>query len=1431
MLRRQCAFPLDAPGAVSRARPDGRGTVRSRLLPWSYRATGRRLQQQHICPTCCPSFLLNHHSAFSNPLHITMPPRRAVHHHAAPAIATSDEQISNAGAPRILKHNWEGQKTGAPRIPKHTARELQLDRAEHVRKERDTFRSIVIATRAEGLSYFGRRLRRFSPGRPGTTVEAKDFQSGEDDFRDQRRDLADAESPEVSGVRIFCLIVLDAATEVQHLRDDIFKAVHNTTVELKRLVEDRDPAGIPATVFLSRDVAIREDVLVRLVLARLSHARVEYPELSKLCHRYRELVKHTSEDFETLFGPALYESYRKHFVIKNQICSLRDLAKQLAKDVKQDVGLDANRGLDTMLLRHTLSRFAETLKMACPITDTVTDLLFGWAAVDAGGEGLGHMAAVLFCGAHHLGSHESTRLELPNHLRQLTSLFPLSARSSESMAKPFSEIESRVKTLIYRTYRIQQSIKELRIQVFHKAILAGKSGTLEPYAAYIRRDLLNLHKALYRRKHRQTQRKGDLRFLRRGGYKPSKWNLIVLEGVKLRKYLSPDRPQRSLRNIRRAKRHKFIEQLSSPLHVKHYYTNCKRDVTCSHQASGESRRRLHNPRRELRERRRTTLGKARRILSATLLSYQSRTVKTLRSADWVPSLPKMERPSTSTQVGKFITALGFYDESREPNTSIKTNYSRKVNPLEKKSERPVHLTLATTSGFTQTHRMRAAHPTAMLFDTRNLGQSVDMLTDSGAHGPGTTVGDSCASSPSRRDSEYKLPPGDQDPQAPDDQPNEHNPSQPDKDMDKESDEIPPSESEREDEPESEVEEESDTQEAEVQHTPLTYQIPPETLHRALQAPPQTRASYWSQKLYRGPGDEELLLHYCSNIEVSERVAKHFLDEKVLGFDIEWKPFSPAASIKENASLIQLASENRIALFHIARFPGKTVEQLMPLTLKAILESPTILKVGVAVKGDCSRLEKYFDLDIHGVFEISRLHNLVEYHASEPSKVSNKLVSLARQVQQHLLLPLYKGEPLTDEPQKNGSVRESDWSRPLDYEQIQYAAADAYAGLRLFDILEAKRKQLKPTPPIPRVCDYDNKRAPRAAAKTKRARKTKAELKKIATEALSGVDAEDTDEQSYETASEGLAEEDEDADEEADSESSGESDDPDADYVPRRRGRVDVSQRSTDTNAASETTSHHIDRVDFSRLSAANPGYPRLPSVSSTVEDSSSESDAFDPPLKRLKKKKATQEPEALLPKEDESEDKFPDLELEKAFSLMELDPEPLDPRTDAVDRPATSDKPAMNMHDSSASAEPPLHDSGSSAPIHAPTPTFAPLIQLDTSTYTSEFVQATSWAQSYLTSTIPAPSSTATPRIRATVPPLRAYHLWYHQRVPLDAIGSHLRDPPLAQSTVSGYIIQAINMEKLEYRDADLAALMLTLPANLRLGRYGWLSKKLGITR
>ncbi|KAJ8058086.1 hypothetical protein OCU04_012945 [Sclerotinia nivalis] len=278
---------------------------------------------------------------------------------------------------------------------------------------------------------------------------------------------------------------------------------------------------------------------------------------------------------------------------------------------------------------------------------------------------------------------------------------------------------------------------------------------------------------------------------------------------------------------------------------------------------------------------------------------------------------------------------------------------------------------------------------------------------------------------------------------------------------------------------------------ELPKSELAYQMTEELFTQAKEAAPETPESYWSHTLYRGPEEDgvpkKVKIHYCRSLQTSEETLKrYFLGQKVVGFDIEWKADARLYDdAKKNVSLIQLATEERVGLFHIALFPQDKASELVAPTLKKIMEDPEVTKVGVAISADCTRLRKYLGIHSVSIFELSHLYRLVKYTVSQEYDLINKrLVSLAKQVEDHLHLPLFKG----------GYVRSSDWTRGLSIQQISYAASDSYAGYHLYNILESKRQALNPMPPRPFHADqnqpiYVPKPTPTSTGKSTRRRTT------------------------------------------------------------------------------------------------------------------------------------------------------------------------------------------------------------------------------------------------------------------------------------------------------------------------------------------------------
>ncbi|KAL8344622.1 hypothetical protein RB601_004912 [Gaeumannomyces tritici] len=263
----------------------------------------------------------------------------------------------------------------------------------------------------------------------------------------------------------------------------------------------------------------------------------------------------------------------------------------------------------------------------------------------------------------------------------------------------------------------------------------------------------------------------------------------------------------------------------------------------------------------------------------------------------------------------------------------------------------------------------------------------------------------------------------------------------------------------------EAAEEDFAEDEEPPATTLEYKFPPEAFREAKRAATESRESYWSYTFYRGPGGKKVKVHYCRSRATTEQVCQYFLDETILGFDLEWAlDANRYSGPRRNVSLIQLASPSRIALFHVALFPPNEDVTVVAPTLRRIMEDPAITKCGVSIKADCTRLRNFLKIDSRGVFELSHLFRLVKYsRTGETNLINKRLVSLAEQTLTTLGLPLYKGI----------DVRWSQWWKsPLQMDQILYSASDAYAAIQIYDVLEQQRQNLHPTPPRPYHVEHD-----------------------------------------------------------------------------------------------------------------------------------------------------------------------------------------------------------------------------------------------------------------------------------------------------------------------------------------------------------------------
>ena len=155
-------------------------------------------------------------------------------------------------------------------------------------------------------------------------------------------------------------------------------------------------------------------------------------------------------------------------------------------------------------------------------------------------------------------------------------------------------------------------------------------------------------------------------------------------------------------------------------------------------------------------------------------------------------------------------------------------------------------------------------------------------------------------------------------------------------------------------------------------------------------------------------------------EEMQAAAAVLANESHLGFDTETRPSFKKGDYYPPA-LIQLATEQCVYLFRISK--TDTFDPLVP-----ILESPDILKTGVAIKDDVKELRAMEDFTPSGFVEIADITVKLGYE-------NRGLRALAG-----LLL---KGRI-------SKAAQVSNWARPeLDNKQVRYAATDAWISREIY----------------------------------------------------------------------------------------------------------------------------------------------------------------------------------------------------------------------------------------------------------------------------------------------------------------------------------------------------------------------------------------------
>jgi hypothetical protein len=134
---------------------------------------------------------------------------------------------------------------------------------------------------------------------------------------------------------------------------------------------------------------------------------------------------------------------------------------------------------------------------------------------------------------------------------------------------------------------------------------------------------------------------------------------------------------------------------------------------------------------------------------------------------------------------------------------------------------------------------------------------------------------------------------------------------------------------------------------------------------------------WRYTNFRGPDGQQVIVDYCVTDQFTERTAKRFTKQRVIGVDL-WggRRFAniedavrEGNSPKRCVPILAIASEERIALFHIASMYFENYTSRVP-TLVQILEDPAICKVGENTLAFRQRLLTYMGINMVGAFDLN-----------------------------------------------------------------------------------------------------------------------------------------------------------------------------------------------------------------------------------------------------------------------------------------------------------------------------------------------------------------------------------------------------------------------------------------------------------------------------
>jgi ribonuclease D len=195
----------------------------------------------------------------------------------------------------------------------------------------------------------------------------------------------------------------------------------------------------------------------------------------------------------------------------------------------------------------------------------------------------------------------------------------------------------------------------------------------------------------------------------------------------------------------------------------------------------------------------------------------------------------------------------------------------------------------------------------------------------------------------------------------------------------------------------------------------------------------SRAELAEAELPDYPGITLAQVTLVNTPELAAAAQAALLATDAVGFDTESKPTFLKGEVSTGPHLVQLATDDHCWLFTIARGGDHAA-------LRAILESPTVLKVGLGLGNDRSALHARLGINLHNVLDLGEKLRGAGHRGTVGAKVA---------------VAHFFGQRL----QKSKKTGTSNWaSRTLTERQLLYAANDAHVALRLYRAWQASQRR-------------------------------------------------------------------------------------------------------------------------------------------------------------------------------------------------------------------------------------------------------------------------------------------------------------------------------------------------------------------------------------